>query len=75
MNVVSPGPVSTPLHGKMGMSAEVLQKTAETIRALVPAGRFGESSEIAKAIVFLASDEASFTVGSELLIDGGMSTI
>jgi NAD(P)-dependent dehydrogenase (short-subunit alcohol dehydrogenase family) len=75
VNVVSPGPVTTPLYGKLGMSAEALQQTAASIRGLVPAGRFGEPSEIAKAIVFLASDEASFTVGSELLIDGGMSTI
>jgi NAD(P)-dependent dehydrogenase (short-subunit alcohol dehydrogenase family) len=41
----------------------------------VPAGRFGTPSEIAKAVVFLASDESAFTVGSELVIDGGMSTL
>jgi NAD(P)-dependent dehydrogenase (short-subunit alcohol dehydrogenase family) len=75
VNVVSPGPVSTPLYGKLGMTGDTLQKTADSIRGQVPAGRFGEPSEIARAIVFLASDEASFTVGSELLIDGGMSTI
>lgn len=72
VNAVSPGPVSTPLYGKLGMAAEDLAKTAETIRGLVPAGRFGEPSEIAKAVVFLASDEATFTVGAELIIDGGM---
>jgi NAD(P)-dependent dehydrogenase (short-subunit alcohol dehydrogenase family) len=44
-------------------------------KAKVPAGRFGTPGEIAHAIVFLASDEAAFTVGSELLIDGGMSTL
>ena len=75
VNAVSPGPISTPLYGKLGLSAEDLQKTAESIRALVPAGRFGTTSEIAKAVVFLASDESAFTVGSELLIDGGMSGI
>jgi NAD(P)-dependent dehydrogenase (short-subunit alcohol dehydrogenase family) len=41
----------------------------------VPLGRFGSASEIASAVVFLASDESAFTVGSELLIDGGMSNI
>ena len=41
----------------------------------IPAGRFGQPSEIAKAIVFLASDEAAFTMGSELVIDGGMSNL
>jgi len=75
VNAVSPGPISTPLYGKLGLSTEDLQKTAESIRALVPAGRFGTTSEIAKAVVFLASDESAFTVGSELLIDGGMSGI
>ena len=75
VNAVSPGPVSTPLYGKLGLSVEDLQKTAETIRGLVPAGRFGTPTEIAKAVVFLASDESAFTVGSELLIDGGMSGI
>jgi NAD(P)-dependent dehydrogenase (short-subunit alcohol dehydrogenase family) len=40
-----------------------------------PAGRRGDPSEIAQAVVFLASDEAAFTVGSELIIDGGMSTL
>lgn len=72
VNAVSPGPVATPLYGKFGMSAEDLAKTAETIKGLVPAARFGEPSEIAKAVVFLASDEATFTVGAELIIDGGM---
>ena len=75
VNAVSPGPVSTPLYGKLGMSAEDLQKTAASILANVPAGRFGLPSEIAKAVVFLASDESAFTVGSELIIDGGMSTL
>jgi NAD(P)-dependent dehydrogenase (short-subunit alcohol dehydrogenase family) len=46
---------------------------AASIQSQVPAGRFGKPSEIANAIVFLASDESTFTVGSELLIDGGMS--
>ena len=41
----------------------------------IPAGRFGDPGEIAKAVVFLASDEAAFTVGSELVIDGGMSNL
>jgi NAD(P)-dependent dehydrogenase (short-subunit alcohol dehydrogenase family) len=55
------------------------KKVAETLRqaiqSQVPAGRFGTPREIAQAIVFLASDESAFTVGSEILIDGGMSNI
>ena len=75
VNAVSPGPVTTPIYGKLGMEADALQQMVEAIRAQVPAGRFGEPREIANAIVFLASDESTFTVGSELIIDGGMSAI
>ena len=75
VNAVSPGPIMTPLYGKLGFTEADLQTTAEAIRSHVPAGRFGEASEVAKTVVFLASDEAAFMVGSEILIDGGMSTI
>lgn len=73
VNAVSPGPIATPLYDKLGLSADDLKKVAASIQSQVPAGRFGNASEIANAIVFLASDESAFTVGSELLIDGGMS--
>ena len=72
VNAVSPGPVSTPLYGKLGMAPADLEKTAASILSRVPAGRFGQPGEIAKAVVFLASDESPFAVGSELIIDGGM---
>jgi NAD(P)-dependent dehydrogenase (short-subunit alcohol dehydrogenase family) len=75
VNAISPGPISTPLYGKLGFSEAQLQEVAGSILSQIPAGRFGESSEIAKAVVFLASDESAFTVGSELIIDGGMSTL
>src|SRR3954469_15072182 len=71
VNAISPGPIATPLHGKIGMGeAEIAGLVAR-----IPAGRRGEPGEIAKAAVFLASDEAAFTIGSELIIDGGMSTL
>jgi NAD(P)-dependent dehydrogenase (short-subunit alcohol dehydrogenase family) len=73
VNAVSPGPISTPLYGKLGLSEAGLKATAAAIQGQVPAGRFGDPSEIAKAVVFLASDESAFTVGGELLIDGGLS--
>jgi NAD(P)-dependent dehydrogenase (short-subunit alcohol dehydrogenase family) len=73
VNAVSPGPIETPLYGKLGFSEAELKAVAASIQGQVPAGRFGRASEIAQAIVFLASDESEFTVGSELLIDGGMS--
>ena len=73
LNAVSPGPIQTPLYDKLGMPKD--SAAAIEFTKLVPAGRFGTPSEIAQAIVFLASGESAFTVGSELVIDGGMSTL
>jgi NAD(P)-dependent dehydrogenase (short-subunit alcohol dehydrogenase family) len=75
VNAVSPGPVSTPIYGKLGLSEDDLKAMTATIQGQIPAGRFGNPSEIAKAVVYLASDESAFTVGSELVIDGGMSNL
>jgi len=73
VNAVSPGPIATPLYSKLGMSEADLKNMAASLETKVPAGRFGTPSEIAKAVVFLASDESAYTVGGELLIDGGLS--
>lgn len=75
VNAVSPGPISTPLYGKLGLPAAELEQMAGAILAQIPAGRFGEPAEVAQAVVFLASDESRFTVGAELIIDGGMATL
>jgi NAD(P)-dependent dehydrogenase (short-subunit alcohol dehydrogenase family) len=75
INAISPGPVSTPIYGKLGMPAETVEQMAEGIRNQVPMKRFGTPIEIAKAAVFLASDESTFMLGSEMIIDGGMSTL
>jgi len=72
VNAVSPGPISTPLYTKLGLSESDLKAVAASIQSQIPIGRFGRPSEIAHAIVFLASDESTFTVGSELVVDGGM---
>jgi NAD(P)-dependent dehydrogenase (short-subunit alcohol dehydrogenase family) len=75
VNAVSPGPISTPLYGKLGFSDAELKAVAASIQGQVPAKRFGSPAEIASAVVFFASDESAFTIGSELLIDGGMSNL
>ena len=75
VNAVSPGPISTPLYGKLGLSESDLRSVSASIQSQVPIGRFGTAAEIAAAVVFLASSESAFTVGSELLIDGGMSNL
>ncbi len=72
VNAISPGPIRTPMHFKAGISEEDAKVINDSLTPMIPARRFGEPSEIAKTAVFLASDEASFFVGAEFLIDGGM---
>jgi NAD(P)-dependent dehydrogenase (short-subunit alcohol dehydrogenase family) len=72
VNAVSPGPIATPLYGKLGLSAADLKAVSQTLQSQVPAKRFGTPSEIASAVVFLASDESAFAVGSEFIMDGGL---
>lgn len=74
-NVVSPGPVVTPLYGKLGLNEEQLGGMQQAILGQLPVGRFGDPQEIADAFVYFASDESRFTVGSELIVDGGMSNL
>jgi NAD(P)-dependent dehydrogenase (short-subunit alcohol dehydrogenase family) len=71
VNAISGGPIATPLYGKLGMDEAALK----SLQAQIPAGRMGKPSEVAQAVVFFASDESAFTVGSELVIDGGMSNL
>ncbi|CAB3762235.1 SDR family oxidoreductase [Paraburkholderia humisilvae] len=75
VNAVSPGPIATPFHGKLGLSAERVSQTAAALEAGVPLKRLGEPAEIAKAALFLASDDASYITGAELVVDGGFTQI
>jgi NAD(P)-dependent dehydrogenase (short-subunit alcohol dehydrogenase family) len=75
VNVVSPGPISTPLYGKLGMSEQELQGLAGHIQSQIPLGRFGTSEELASTVLHLASPESAFVVGTEIVVDGGMSQL
>ena len=75
VNVVSPGPVSTPIYGRLGLPPEALQQMAANIQEQVPMKRFGNPDEIANAVLFLASSESSFILGTEIIADGGMSQL
>jgi len=68
-NVVSPGPINTPLASRQ--SAHMIARMGSTI----PMGRIGESEEVAKAALFLASDDSSFVTGIELFVDGGRAQV
>jgi NAD(P)-dependent dehydrogenase (short-subunit alcohol dehydrogenase family) len=75
VNAVSPGPIATGFHSKLGLSEEQLGAAAASIQASIPLGRFGDAAEIAKAVLFLAGDDSSFITGTELVADGGLSQI
>ena len=76
VNSVSPGPIETPIYNKMeGMSDEQVQEMGAGFAESVPLKRFGKSEEVAKAVSFLASDDASYVNGIELVVDGGMSQV
>ena len=73
VNAISPGPIETPLYGKLGLStADLEARVGGDPESQLPARRFGKPAEIGSAVVFLASDESAFTVGSELIVDGGL---
>ncbi len=73
LNVVSPGPIETPLlHRNPGMSDEQVEQLKEMMIANIPMHRMGQSEDVAKAVLFLASDDASFITGANLFVDGGL---
>lgn len=71
VNAVSPGPVETPLYDKLGIPDAYREQVNKDIAATIPLGRFGSPEEVAKAVLYLASDESRWTVGSEIVVDGG----
>ncbi len=75
VNVVSPGPVATPLYGKLGLDAAALDATAAQIQNQIPLGRFGTPEEIASTVLHLSAPESAFIVGTEIIADGGMSQL
>jgi len=76
VNAVSPGPINTPEgFARTGMSQEELNGLMQTILSQVPMKRVGEPSEVASAVAFLASTDASYITGAEISVDGGMGQV
>ena len=71
VNVVSPGPIETPIFGKAGMNEKQIADLKVAWSDRNPMKRFGTPEEVAQAVLFLASDAASYITGVELLVDGG----
>ena len=75
VNAISPGVVPTPGYNLLGLSEEQMKDFIASQAATIPMGRVGTPDEIAKAVVFLASDDSSYVNGIELFVDGGMAQI
>lgn len=75
VNAISPGLIETPIYGKLGLPPEAVQAWAGQLMAGVPAARFGQAEEVARAVLFLASDDSSYMMGENVLFDGGMATV
>ena len=75
VNAVSPGSIDTPGLSNLLASSETGQQRMKMISDAVPLGRLGKPDEIARAVVFLASDDSSYVTGTELFVDGGFAQV
>lgn len=75
VNAISPGPVTSALLERDGLTQEKLKETKDWIQSQVPIKRFGTPEEIAAAVLYLTAPESAFVVGAELIVDGGMATL
>jgi NAD(P)-dependent dehydrogenase (short-subunit alcohol dehydrogenase family) len=73
VNAVSPGAIATPFYSKIGLPDAVLSDVAAGITEKIALKRFGTAGELAKTALFLASDDSSYTTGTELVVDGGLT--
>jgi NAD(P)-dependent dehydrogenase (short-subunit alcohol dehydrogenase family) len=75
VNAISPGPIDTPGLNKVAKSTGAFEQSIQMFTNNVPLGRLGMPDEIAKAVVFLASDDSSYITGTELFVDGGIAQV
>jgi NAD(P)-dependent dehydrogenase (short-subunit alcohol dehydrogenase family) len=75
VNAVAPGFIDTDLIRKVGLSEEAIGQISERAHAQIPMGRSGSADEVAKAVLFLASDESAYVTGVELTVDGGWTQV
>ncbi len=75
VNTLSPGPIETPIFSRMGGTAEETRQMSEHMASMVPLKRLGTGKEIAKTVLFLASDDSSFILGSDISVDGGVAQL
>ena len=74
-NVLSPGPIETPIYAKLGMPKDQLDAFSDGMKQTVPAKRFGTADEMAKVALFLSTDDSSYIAGADIMADGGFGQI
>lgn len=75
INAISPGPIDTPIFDRFGLPSEAVKAIKGEIEHKSPIKRFGTPEEVAKVALFLASDDSSYIVGEEIVVDGGISLL
>ena len=75
VNTVAPGPIETPIFERTGLPKEAIEEFSKDVLSKVPMKRFGKPEEVAGAVAFLASSDASYITGVEINVDGGMGQI
>jgi NAD(P)-dependent dehydrogenase (short-subunit alcohol dehydrogenase family) len=75
INAISPGTIDTPGLNNLLASADAGKERVKMVHSIIPLGRFGKPDEIAKAVVFLASNDSSYIAGAELFVDGGFAQV
>lgn len=75
INAISPGPIDTPMFDRFGLPSDMVQTRKREMEIKSPIKRFGTTEEIARAALFLASDDSSYMVGEEIVVDGGISLV
>ena len=75
VNVISPGPIETPIFGRLGLPAEDAEQAKQGFSSLVPLQRMGTANEIAQVAEFLASTESSYITGADIAADGGLAQV
>jgi len=75
VNAISPGTIDTPGLNDLLASGDAGEQRRKMVASAIPLGRFGQPDEVARAVVFLASDDSSYVTGVELFVDGGFAQV
>jgi NAD(P)-dependent dehydrogenase (short-subunit alcohol dehydrogenase family) len=75
VNAVAPGPIETPIFGRLGMEKQQVDQMLEQFAAMVPLKRAGKAEEVAAVVAFLASEDSSYITAAEIPVGGGIGEV